>query len=60
MPGSRVDTVHQGDRDGVKGVYIVNLVDEVTQYEYRVVRSRSGLIPALEALLTIPGSGLPR
>ena len=27
-----VDTVHQGDRDGVKGVYIVNPVDEVTQY----------------------------
>ena len=31
----RVDSVHQGaDRDGVKGVYIVNPVDEVTQYEY--------------------------
>ena len=55
MPGFlRVDTVHQGDRDGVKGVYIVNLVDEVTQYEYvGVVRgiSERFLIPALEALL---------
>ena len=31
----RVDSVHQGaDRDGVKGVYMVNRVDEVTQYEY--------------------------
>ena len=55
VPGFlRVDTVHQGDRDGVKGVYIVNLVDEVTQYEYvGVVRgiSERFLIPALEALL---------
>lgn len=29
----RVDTVHQGDQDGKKGVYHVNLVDEVTQFE---------------------------
>jgi hypothetical protein len=29
----RVDTVHQGDRDGEKGVYHINLVDEVTQWE---------------------------
>jgi transposase InsO family protein len=29
----RVDTVHQGDRDGVKGVYHINLVDEVTQWQ---------------------------
>jgi transposase InsO family protein len=29
----RVDTVHQGDLDGVKGVYHLNLVDEVTQWE---------------------------
>ena len=29
----RVDTVHQGDLDGVKGVYHINLVDEVTQWE---------------------------
>jgi transposase InsO family protein len=29
----RVDTVHQGDRDGVKGVYHISLVDEVTQWE---------------------------
>ncbi|MCY3624199.1 MAG: hypothetical protein OXH68_21135 [Gammaproteobacteria bacterium] len=32
MPGHvRVDTVNQGDRDGVKGIY---LVDEVTQFEF--------------------------
>jgi len=29
----RVDTVHQGDLDGAKGVYHINLVDEVTQWE---------------------------
>jgi transposase InsO family protein len=29
----RVDTVHQGDYLGNKGVYHINIVDEVTQYE---------------------------
>jgi hypothetical protein len=29
----RVDTVHQGDLDGEKGVYHVNIVDEVIQWE---------------------------
>ena len=29
----RVDSVHQGDLDGEKGVYHINLVDEVTQWE---------------------------
>lgn len=29
----RADTVHQGDFEGVKGVYHINLVDEVTQWE---------------------------
>lgn len=29
----RVDTVHQGDKDKVKGVYHINIVDEVTQWE---------------------------
>ena len=34
MPGYlRIDTVHQGDLDGVKGVYYINAVDEVTQFE---------------------------
>ena len=27
----RLDTVHQGNRDGEKGVYHINVVDEVTQ-----------------------------
>ena len=29
----RVDSVHQGDQDGVKGLYHVNAVDCVTQFE---------------------------
>ena len=29
----RVDSVHQGDRDKEKGVYHINIVDEVTQWE---------------------------
>ena len=29
-----VDTVHQGDKDGEKGVYHINIVDMVTQYEF--------------------------
>ena len=33
----RVDTVHQGDKDGEKGVYYINPVDEVTQW--RIVLS---------------------
>jgi len=36
-PGQlRMDTVHQGDLEGVKGVYHINLVDEVTQWEVLV------------------------
>ena len=34
LPGYiRIDTVHQGDRDGMKGVYHINAVDIVTQWE---------------------------
>ena len=29
----RVDTVHQGDQNGVKGVFHINAVDEVTQWQ---------------------------
>ena len=50
----RIDTVHQGDQDGVKGVYHINVVDEVTQWQ--VVGaveqiSEAFLKPMLEALL---------
>lgn len=50
----RIDTVHQGDREGIKGVYHINAVDEVTQFEVVVSVekiSEAYLIPALEALL---------
>ena len=34
LPGYiRIDTVHQGDLDGMKGVYHINAVDIVTQWE---------------------------
>ena len=50
----RVDSVHQGDRDGVKGVYHINTVDCVTQYEGVATCERISeafLIPVLETLL---------
>ncbi len=50
----RVDTVHQGDIDGTKGVYHINAVDEVTQFEIvcSVEKiSEAFLIPVLENLL---------
>src|ERR1035438_6711248 len=35
MPGYiRIDSVHQGDQDGAKGVYHINAVDCVTQMEF--------------------------
>lgn len=30
----RVDTVHQGDAEKQKGIYHINMIDEVTQWEY--------------------------
>lgn len=50
----RIDTVHQGDLDGNKGVYHINAVCEVTQFEIVVSVERiseNHLIPALEFLL---------
>lgn len=50
----RVDTVHQGDKDREKGVYHINLVDEVTQWEVVVAVERITeryMIPALGAAL---------
>ena len=50
----RVDSVHQGDLDGRKGVYEINLVDEVTQYEFVGAAgaiSERFLIPVLKDLL---------
>ena len=50
----RVDTVHQGDLDGTKGVYHINAVDEVTQWEVvgaTAQISEAWLMPVLEAML---------
>lgn len=50
----RVDSVHQGDLDKKKGVYHLNLVDEVTQGEVVVTVegiSEQFLLPALEEAL---------
>ena len=50
----RVDSVHQGDQDGIKGVYHINTVDCITQYEGVATCQRISeafLIPVLEELL---------
>lgn len=50
----RVDSVHQGDFDKEKGVYHINLVDEVTQGEYMICVegiSEYFLMPLLEEIL---------
>ena len=50
----RVDTVHQGDLEHEKGVYHINIVDEVTQWEVvgAVEKiSERYLVPLLEMLL---------
>ena len=50
----RVDTVHQGDLEGVKGLYHINAVDEVTQWQVvgaTAQISEAWLIPVLAAML---------
>lgn len=50
----RVDTVHQGDRNGIKGVYHINTVDEMTQYEFIAAAeaiTQDILIPILRRLI---------
>ena len=52
----RVDTVHQGDLNGVKGVYHINLVDCVLQWEVVVCVEQiceQYLKPALEEALSM-------
>jgi len=51
----RVDTVHQGDLNGVKGVYHINTIDEVTQWEVIGCAEKISehfLIPVLKDLLS--------
>jgi transposase InsO family protein len=50
----RIDTVHQGDQDKQKGVYHINAVDEVTQFEVVCTVekiSEQYLMPVIEQLL---------
>ena len=50
----RIDTVHQGDQHGRKGLYHINAVDQVTQWEIVAATpqiSERCLIPLLEQLL---------
>ena len=50
----RIDTVHQGDMAGSKGVYHINAVDEVTQWEIVALVERISeayLVPVLESML---------
>ena len=50
----RVDTVHQGDWDGAKGVYHINAVDTVTQWQVVGCASKISeayLLPVLKAVL---------
>lgn len=50
----RVDTVHQGDLGKKKGVYHINLVDEVTQWELVICVEKISeryLVPLLEKVL---------
>ncbi len=50
----RVDTVHQGDQNSAKGVYHINAVDEVTQWQIVAASERISetyLEPVLAALL---------
>ena len=50
----RIDTVHQGDLDNTKGVYHINAVDEVTQYQVVMsvgAISERFLQPVLEEIL---------
>ena len=51
----RVDTVHQGDLNGQKGMYHINTVDEVTQWEIVASAERISeayLVSVLEIMLS--------
>ena len=50
----RIDSVHQGDLDGVKGVYYINAVDCVTQWEVVACCERISevyLLPVIKQML---------
>lgn len=50
----RIDSVHQGDRDGAKGLYHINAVDCVTQWQVVATVqniSEAYLLPVIEQML---------
>jgi len=50
----RIDSVHQGDQDGLKGVYHINAVDCVTQWEVVACCERLSeafLLPVIQQML---------
>jgi transposase InsO family protein len=50
----RIDSVHQGDQDSIKGLYHINAVDCLTQWQLVATCERLSeacLLPVLEALL---------
>jgi transposase InsO family protein len=50
----RIDSVHQGDQDKRKGIYHINAVDEVTQFQIIVTLERINeefMLPALKTML---------
>ena len=50
----RIDSVHQGDQDGVKGLYHINAVDCITQFEIVATCERLSeayLLPVIDAML---------
>ena len=50
----RIDSVHQGDLDGIKGLYLINAVDEVTQFQAVFATAKISehfLVPVLTQLL---------
>ncbi len=46
----RVDTVHLGDREGEKGIYVINIVDEVTRFQHL------GAVPNVTEYYLVPSS----
>ena len=54
-PGyQRVDSVHQGDFDGIKGIYCINAVDQVTPFEVVCAVEKISerfLVPVLDAII---------
>jgi transposase InsO family protein len=50
----RIDSVHQGDQDGIRGLYHINAVDCVTQFEIVATCERLSeayLLPVIDAML---------